>query len=128
MSKRFDELVKTLGLEPHPMGGFFRKEATPEENAGRHGLTGSTLLLLSAEHPHTSSQAHTAERWMHHQGAPVTVVLRRHRADGPGEARVLGQEADHLFQMAIGAGSYREFHVMAGEEDFALLGCLPIEA
>ncbi len=77
MNPRAEELIASLGLDPHPEGGYYReffrssrKVAHPDTGDGRTALTGIYFLLVSGE----VSRWHRClsdEVWHFHEGDPL---------------------------------------------------------
>src|SRR5450759_5531921 len=98
------ELAATLGLEPHPEGGFFletyRAAKTVVTPRGERAASTAILFLVTAaaiSHLHRLS---SDELWVFQGGLPLEVVsISPH---GRLEARVLGDPADGVLE-AVGA-------------------------
>lgn len=145
MRGRAAELVRALGLEPHPEGGHFRqtfRSARSVVTAGgdrRPALTHIWFLLAAGEHSRWHRVA-SDEVWHFHEGEPLELLTV---APGTGavERRRLGPAGtDALPTLAVGAGTWQAARslgayvlascdVAPGFEfaDFALLAELPAE-
>lgn len=68
-----DQLVRRLGLEPHPEGGFYRRTWTSAERLGDGGrAAGSSILfLLPADVTSRWHRIDATEMWQHAAGAPL---------------------------------------------------------
>ncbi|ROP48030.1 cupin domain-containing protein [Streptomyces sp. PanSC9] len=109
-------LVKQLGLEPHPEGGWFRRTWQTEtqtladdRRAVRPCATGIYYLL----HPGEVSRWHRVrsdEMWLWHRGHPLTLQLGGHGPDpDPARAAVLGPDVEHAQrpQHLVPAGAWQ---------------------
>lgn len=86
-----DEIIRQLGLEPHPEGGWFReihRHAPPD--GGRGSVTSIYYLLKAGERSHWHRVTDAEEIWHFHAGAPLR--LRIAPPDGTAEAHFLGME------------------------------------
>ena len=73
------DVVATLGLEPHPEGGFFRETFRAVEVVdtaqGRRASATSIAFLLTAERPSRFHRLLSDELWVHRAGAPLELWL-----------------------------------------------------
>jgi len=86
-----DEIVRLLGLEPHPEGGFYRE--TFRDGAGAGGRAASTAIyyllgLGDVSEWHRVTDA--AEVWHYYAGAPLVITLSPNGHDA--EAHHLGPD------------------------------------
>jgi predicted cupin superfamily sugar epimerase len=87
-----DEVVSTLGLAPHPEGGWFRE--TFRDAPGPDGRSASTAiyyLLASGQASHWHRVTDAVEIWHFHAGAPLELRIAPF-AGGVGETMVLGPD------------------------------------
>ncbi|WP_069305421.1 cupin domain-containing protein [Methylobrevis pamukkalensis] len=99
-----EDVVRLLGLLPHPEGGAYRQ--TFEDAPGPDGRARSTAiyyLLAAGERSHWH-RVDAAEVWHFHAGAPLR--LRLADGDGPPDEIVLGPD--------LGAGERPQAVVPAG--------------
>jgi predicted cupin superfamily sugar epimerase len=70
-----DEIVRRLGLAPHPEGGFFRESF--RDQAGAHGRAHSTAIyyLLRAGEESRWHRVDAAEVWHFYRGAPLEIAI-----------------------------------------------------
>lgn len=77
MQKRIQELIETLGLQPHPEGGFYaevyRSPQKMETENGFRNLATSIYFLLTSENISRFHQIKSDEIWFYHEGSPLTV-------------------------------------------------------
>ena len=86
------DIIQTLGLKPHPEGGYYT-EIYRDETGGEHGHSTAIYYLLEVD---DCSQWHrvtdAVEVWHYYAGAPLALTLSR---DGKSaEAHRLGPNID----------------------------------
>lgn len=120
-----DEWVMTLGLVPHPEGGFYREtwrsEGTVETARGRRAL-GTAIYYLLPRGMHSAwHRLRSDELWHFHAGGPLTLYLFDERA-GRLETVLLGGE--------VAKGERPQARVPAGvlqaavpQGEYTLCGC-----
>ncbi|MCG8443753.1 MAG: cupin domain-containing protein [Caulobacterales bacterium] len=84
-----EEIITTLGLEPHPEGGHFRETFRDRTLAGRSISTAILYLLKEGEVSHWH-RVDAAEVWHWHAGAPL--ALSQAEAGQAARAQVLGND------------------------------------
>jgi predicted cupin superfamily sugar epimerase len=122
VSDEADQLIRRLGLQPHPEGGHFRETfrdrgpapAGRDENPGRAHSTAIYFLLKRGE----ASRWHridAAEIWHFYRGSPLELKIGK---------------ATHILGPAIGEGQSPQLVVPPGEwqaaqslGDYTLAGC-----
>ncbi len=117
-----DEIIKLLGMQPHPEGGFycetFRDTQSVDDN-GRAASTAIFFLLKSGQ----SSHWHTvdaAEIWHWYAGAPLELGIAP--PDGPSERIRLGNDLLNAERpQAVVPPGYWQQAKSLGE--FTLVGC-----
>ena len=119
-----DRIIRTLALEPHPEGGFyrqtFRSARTVETPWGPRAASTNIYYLLPAGGLAALHVVRSDETWHHYAGAPVTV----HLIDGDGaSAYTLGGDvvAGQVPQVVIPAGVYQA--TVGSPDGWALCGC-----
>jgi predicted cupin superfamily sugar epimerase len=75
-----EELVKRLGLVPHPEGGFYREtwrspRRVDGHPAGARAAGTAIYFLLPAERFSAFHRVTSDEVWHHYDGDPVTLTL-----------------------------------------------------
>ncbi len=114
-----DELIRTLGLEPHPEGGWYRqtyRAAATVPSSGRSVSTAILYLLADGQRSHLH-RIDADEIWHFHRGGPLDIVELR--PDGP--ALVTRLSADHP-QHVVATGTWFGARLAQGSE-YALVGC-----
>jgi predicted cupin superfamily sugar epimerase len=117
------ELVRTLGLRPHPEGGYYREtyRASLQVQTPRGARSASTAIyyLLPRGAIAAWHQVASDEVWHHYEGAPLTLYLLD---EGGLRTVVLGRDvaAGEQPQAVIPAGV-----LQAGltRGDYTLVGC-----
>jgi len=92
------DIVRTLQLEPHPEGGFYRRTYKNEGGPPGPGKTstvsnrGHASAIYYLQMPEFSLWHRTDgdELWFWHAGAPLTLEVRQD--DGSADAKTLGQD------------------------------------
>ena len=107
MSLSAAEIIRTLGLQPHPEGGHFRETWRDSGDTGRRGAgTAIYFLLQEGERSHWH-RVDAAEIWHFHAGAPL---ILRQSADGAAQtAALLGPDlaADQRPQLIVPPGHWQ---------------------
>jgi uncharacterized protein len=96
-----DGLIGTLGLQPHPEGGWYAETwRAPVDDGYRVASTGIYFLLQKGERSHWH-RVDADELWLFHDGDPLR--LSTSVGDGRVEHRVLGRniEAGQLPQLVV---------------------------
>jgi uncharacterized protein len=113
VSGEADQLIRILGLRPHPVGGHFR-ETFRDENAGRAHSTAIYFLLKRGE----ASRWHridAAEIWHFYRGAPLELKIGK-------KAHILGPalEQGQAPQLVVPKGAWQAAKSLG---DYTLVGC-----
>lgn len=114
-----EEIVATLGMLPHPEGGFF-VETYRDPDGGERGHSTAIYFLLRAGDRSHWHRVDAAEMWHHYAGAPLVISVS---PDGRAEA-------DHTLGPDLMAGERPQFvvpkgHWMAARSlgEWTLVGC-----
>jgi len=129
MHERATALISTLGLSPHPEGGYFRevfRDAAlvrhPVHGGERSALTHIHFLLVAGTFSALHRVAQT-ELWHHVEGEPLELTVLR-EGEGQAEAKVervrLGRGADCVQVYAVPAGAWQAAVPLGA---FVLTGC-----
>jgi predicted cupin superfamily sugar epimerase len=147
MPSRSRQLIRDLGLQPHPEGGYFREihrsalEVRPgDDRPARSALTAIYFLLEDAGHSRWHRVA-SDETWQHVEGAPLELLRIDPALHGVERMRVgpLAEGAEpvriipaHHWQAARTTGDYTLVACIVGPgfdfADFAMLSDHPHEA
>jgi hypothetical protein len=128
------ELIESLGLDPHPEGGHYREtyraagsiacEALPDGFGGDRVFSTSIYYLLQAEQVSTFHRIKSDELWHFHLGDPLEVI--EINPDGTLTTTVLGHDvvAGNTLQSVVPAGRWFGARLATPTTDaFALVGC-----
>lgn len=115
-------LIASLGLAPHPEGGWYRETWRADAAPGARATASAILFLLEEGQRSHWHRVDAAELWFWHAGAPLALL----RADGdqsPIEQVTLGPDvpAGHNPQGLIPAGQWQAAEANAG---WALVSCV----
>jgi hypothetical protein len=117
-----DDIVRQLGLAPHPEGGHFRETFRDAalDNTGRSRSTAIYYLLRAGERSHWHRVMDAVEIWHWYAGAP----LRLRQWDGAGAVRraTLGNDiaAGQLPQIVVERGIWQAAESCGA---WTLVGC-----
>jgi len=118
------QLIETLGLQPHPEGGWYRETWRGAPLAGDRGAGTSILFLLEAHQRSHWHRIDAVELWLHQAGGPV----RLQTSQG-------GAVTDHRLGPDILAGDRPQARVEPGEwqaaealDRWALVACVVVPA
>jgi hypothetical protein len=126
------EAVESLGLAPHPEGGFYRetyrstevlpRAALPERFAGPRRFSTAILYLLTEGAKSRLHRIASDELWHFHLGGPLELV--EIAPDGTVETTILGTgiERGEVLQKAVAAGRWFGARPRAGA-GWCLVGC-----
>lgn len=115
-----DEVVRLLGLQPHPEGGFYRETfRSPAPDGARAASTAIYYLLRAGDVSAWHRVVDADEVWHHYAGAPLELTL----SDGRRRSSVrLGADltAGERPQAVVPAGVWQAARPMGG---WVLVGC-----
>jgi len=85
------QVIETLGLEPHPEGGYFKEIHRHDPGDGSRGaLTTIYFLLRAGDVSHWHRVTDAEEVWCWHAGGALELSI--HPAGGPRQMHVLGMD------------------------------------
>jgi len=121
------QVIDTLGLEPHPEGGFFTEtfRAAPLTVPGRGERSASTAIyfLLEAQDFSALHVVSSDEAWHHYLGDALELhcfdAQKRHQMVKLGAALERGERPQHVVPSGVLQGA----RVVPGPHGFALCGC-----
>jgi len=70
-----DEIVRTLGLAPHPEGGFYRETFRAARKVGDRDASTAIYFLLPAGTFSAFHRVASDEAWHHYDGDPIDLHL-----------------------------------------------------
>lgn len=115
-------IIDTLGLTPHPEGGWYRETWRADAAPGDRASATAILFLLDAGQRSHWHRVDATEFWLWHAGAPL--LLRRAPAEaGPIEDRRLGPDvlAGEAPQLCVPPGHWQSTETIDG---WALVSCI----
>jgi len=114
------ELIKHLGLEPHPEGGWYRRTWRAPAESGQRGTGSAIYYLLTDRETSRRHRVDATEIWHHYRGAPVE--LRLGGIGAPGAVHLLGPEVERgqAPQVTVPPWVWQEARSLG---QFSLVGC-----
>jgi predicted cupin superfamily sugar epimerase len=134
MRPTFAHIAATLGLEPHPEGGYYletyRAAQTLRTPRGERPASTAILFLITADSVSRLHRLAGDELWVFQGGLPLELVAISPAGDL--EVRVLGEpdgSAPWLPQALVPAGSWQGARIAGGphlpaERAWALVSCV----
>lgn len=116
------EVVATLGLQPHPEGGWFVETFRDAPNTdGRAASTAIYYLLAEGQVSHWHRVTDAAEVWLFHAGAPLELRIAP-LAGGAAETAILGTNlaAGQRPQVIVAPGDWQSAKSLG---DWTLVSC-----
>jgi predicted cupin superfamily sugar epimerase len=113
-------IIETLGLQPHPEGGWYAETWRHDAGDGGRGAGTAIYYLLTAGQRSHWHRVDATEIWHHYAGDPLT--LRVHAGHGPTEVVTLGPElaADQRPQAIVPEGAWQAAEPAGA---WVLVGC-----
>jgi predicted cupin superfamily sugar epimerase len=115
-----DDIIRELGMQPHPEGGWYIQTFRDDEGGDRGHSTAIYYMLQKGERSHWHRVHDAAEVWHYYAGSPLAL----HRsADGTTSDRiVLGTDllAGERPQAIVPANWWQSAETLG---DFTLVGC-----
>ena len=115
-----EDIIQTLGMQPHPEGGWY-VETFRDENGGERGhSTAIYYLLKTGERSHWHRVVDAAEGWHFHAGSPLK--LRLAIDGGPVREVILGLDlaGGERPQAVVEANEWQSAETLG---TFTLVGC-----
>ena len=110
---RAQELIRTLGLVPHPEGGYYKEVHRSAAAPGRRPASTAIYFLLVAGQVSRWHRIDAEEVWHHYEGGPLELLWE----DGQVVRAVLGPDR-HL--AVVPAGAWQAARPLG---EYALMGC-----
>ena len=123
-------LIRRLGLEPHPEGGFYRETYRSEERVQRgvpsvERAAATAIYYLLADDAYSAwHRIQSDELWHFHTGDALDVHVLED--DGTVRTHRLGHAAEDemaVYQAVVPAGRWFAAERVAGAHGYALVGC-----
>jgi uncharacterized protein len=115
-----DEIVRRLGLEPHPEGGWFREVYRHAPDSGGRGAKTSIFFLLRAGERSHWHRVDAVEIWHFHAGGPLLLSISEDGRAVREERLGLDLAAGTLPQRVVPAGAWQAAETLG---DWTLVGC-----
>lgn len=119
-----EEVIRLLGLQPHPEGGFFRETFRDgaTDAAGRSRSTAIYYLLRDGEVSVWHRVTDAAEVFHYYAGAPLELIIEGE--EGKPETHILGPDlaAGERPQFMVPAGVWQTSRPVPGR-GWSLIGC-----
>lgn len=115
-----EEVIRLLGLAPHPEGGFYRETYRPAGPDGGRGASTAIYYLLREGEVSAWHRVHDADEVFHHYaGAPLELTIA---GSGGREVVRLGADlaAGERPQAVVSAGAWQTSRPLGG---WSLIGC-----
>lgn len=115
-------LIRNLGLEPHPEGGWYRETWRAAAAPGKRAAATAILFLLKAGRSSHWHRVDATELWLFHAGAPLR-LLRAPDDGGPVRADWLGVDmaAGEAPQLRVEEGEWQAAEAVGG---WTLVSCV----
>ena len=118
-----EEVVRLLGLLPHPEGGAYRETfRAPAPGGGGRGASTAIYYLLRSGELSAWHRVDADEVWHHYAGAPLELALSAPSDNGERTALRLGKDlaAGERPQAVVPAGVWQSARSLG---DWTLVGC-----
>ncbi len=114
------DVIRLLGLAPHPEGGHYRETWRDDPDDGRRGAGSAIYYLLQAGEVSAWHRVDAAEIWHWYAGAPLVLTISPNGHDA--EAHHLGPElmARQRPQQIVPAGAWQTAESLGA---WTLVGC-----
>ena len=124
MNDKVEKLIKSLNLQPHQEGGYFREFYRSSETAyisakyqGLKSLNAAIYYLLSEDDRTKFHRLKCDEIWHHYDGGVLTLYIIN--AKGEIETYKLGKDGNYTVMVAKG----QWFAAKVTEGEYVLAGC-----
>lgn len=110
-----EEVIRRLGLTPHPEGGYYRETF-------REPASTAIYYLLREGESSAWHRQNAVEVWHHYAGAPLELSI----STGKGKTVVrLGPDLDagEVPQVVVPTGVWQSARALSGDDNWVLVGC-----
>lgn len=116
-----DDLIRRLGLEPHPEGGHYRETWRHRDSDGARGAGTAIYFLLREGEASAWHRVDAAEIWHHYAGAALELAIAAD-AGAQEEILLLGSDLDanQWPQRIVPAGVWQRARSLGA---YTLVGC-----
>lgn len=116
-------IIDTLGLSPHPEGGWYRETwRAPAAKGARPTSTAILFLLSRGERSHWHT-VDADEIWIWQGGDPLTLKIAETAQSAPTTIQ-LGITTGNSLQAVVPKGQWQAAEPGAGEHGYALVSCV----
>lgn len=118
-------IIKRLGLEPHPEGGWYRETWRADAAEGERASATAIHFLLETGQSSHWHKVDATEIWLWHAGNPLQLMLASPDGEEVAEVR-LGPDfaAGERVQQVIRPHEWQAAKPLAGEHDYTLVSCI----
>ncbi|MDD2191285.1 MAG: cupin domain-containing protein [Bacteroidales bacterium] len=115
------EIIKELGLSPHPEGGYYRRLfSSDKQTIEGKGLISSIYYLLEGEDFSAFHRLSSVELWFFHIGEPINIyILNNH---GKLETHTLSSDLNDSFQLVVKPNTWFAAEIPS-KKGFSLVSC-----
>ena len=128
MAVSADDVIRELGLQPHPEGGHFRETFRDTRAAGDRACSTAIYYLLGAGERSHWHRVDADELWFHHAGAPLLLSVAPDATDDATSTPV-----EHVLGTDLAAGQHPHVRVPAhawqaatSTGDWTLVSCVVV--
>ncbi|MFA7081790.1 MAG: cupin domain-containing protein [Bacteroidales bacterium] len=115
------EIIKELGLSPHPEGGYFKRVFTSDkETLEGKGQISSIYYLLEGEDFSAFHRLSSVELWFFHIGEPINIYTIN--KEGKLETHSLSSNLHDNFQLVLEANIWFAADIPS-KKGFSLVSC-----
>jgi predicted cupin superfamily sugar epimerase len=116
-----ESIIETLGLRPHPEGGFFIETWRADAPAGERPAGTAVYYLLRAGERSHWHRVDATELWHFYAGDPLVLAIGRTAHDPPAR-QLLGPDlaAGQRPQVIVPAGAWQSAEALG---EWSLVGC-----
>jgi predicted cupin superfamily sugar epimerase len=113
MSTRADDIIRTLGLEPHPEGGCYREffrsveQVTPADGRGARAALSAIYFMLRAGGSSRWHAVRSDEQWTYLEGDPLELFVIDRATFRPVTHRLGGPAGGGTATVVVPAGAWQ---------------------
>lgn len=120
-----EQLIETLGLEPHPEGGWYRETWRAEAPPGERSASSAVYYVIQPGQRSHWNRSDADEIWLWHGGDPIDVSIAESDS-GPARTSRLGGRIGkgEQPQLIVPKGHWQSAEPVEGEAGFAFISCI----
>lgn len=120
-----EDLIQSLGLKPHPEGGWYRETWRADAEPGERAAASAVLYVLQPGQRSNWNRVDADEIWLWHGGDPLDVSIAESDAGPVWTTRLGGRVTQgEQPQLIVLAGWWESAEPAAGEAGYALISCI----